>query len=267
MEPLPVGPVEAPVPVSIEPETDGGVFAVRLEVFEGPFQLLLHLIESRQLDILTVPLAELADAYVTHLASHPVDPVNLSDFVATAAQLILLKSRRLLPGEPVPSAGAEEDEPDEEELRRRLIEYRALRDAARHLGQLDLARPVMRREPRESDLPESPAPPLPASFLVEALVRLAAVAEPEPPPPEVMAREITIGQQIAALRSALSKTGRVVLQSVLAACRSRTEAAVTVLAALELVRRRQVIATQDELFGPILIEPMPAAAMSSEEPA
>ena len=104
--------------------------SVQLPVFEGPLQLLLHLIESRQLDILTVPLAELADGYVTHLARHPVDAANLAEFVAIAAQLIYLKSRRLLPNEPLPVAG-DDDEPSEEELRRRLLEYRALRDAAR----------------------------------------------------------------------------------------------------------------------------------------
>jgi chromatin segregation and condensation protein Rec8/ScpA/Scc1 (kleisin family) len=67
-------------------------------------------------------------------------------------------------------------------------------------------------------------------------------------------REITIGQQIEVLRQALSRGGQVVLQSILARCRSRTEAAVTFLATLELVRRRQVTAYQDDLFGPILIE-------------
>ena len=66
-----------------------------------------------------------------------------------------------------------------------------------------------------------------------------------------------LGQQIAVLRQALSRGGRVVLQSILARCRTRTEAAVTFLATLELVRRRQVSASQDELFGPIVIESLP----------
>ena len=64
---------------------------------------------------------------------------------------------------------------------------------------------------------------------------LAAIPEPAPPPPEVVAREITIGQQIAVLRAALAGGGRVLLQTILARCRSRTEAAVTFLATLELV--------------------------------
>jgi segregation and condensation protein A len=247
-------------PIAIEADPSVAVpvgeaeFTLALPDFEGPLQLLLHLIESRQLDVLTVPLADVADAYVEHLVRTPVDAHSLSEFVAIAAQLILLKSRRMLPAEPLPPVPDASDEVDEEELRRRLIEYRALRDAAVLLGARDGTAPVMRREPRESDLPEAPSEPMPAAILVAALETLAAIPEPVAPPREIMAREITIGQQIDVLRRALSRGGRIVLQSILARCRSRTEAAVTFLATLELVRRKQVTVQQDDVFGPILIE-------------
>jgi segregation and condensation protein A len=248
LEPIPIvdAPVEA-LPIAFE---------VELASFSGPLSVLLHLIESRQLDVLTVPLAELADAYVAHLTRHPVDPAQLAEFVAVAAQLILIKSRSMLPGE-APAAVAEgSDEPDEEELRRRLIEYRAVRDAARALGELDLVAPMQRREPRESDLPLAAVAPLPVTLLVDAMQALSAIPEPEPPPPEIVAREITIAMQIAVLRAALASGGRIVLQQLLATCRSRTEATVTLLATLELVRRRQVRVRQRELFGPIVVETM-----------
>jgi segregation and condensation protein A len=255
MQPIPIGhdPAAAPLPA---PD-----FEVRLDVYSGPLDLLLQLIESRQLDVLTVPLAEMADAYVQHLARHPVAAEELADFVAVASQLILLKSRRLLPGEAVAVAAEGGDEPDEEELRRRLVEYRALRDAARSLGERDGQAPVHRREPRESDLPEAPTDPLPPGLLAAALERLATIAEPEPPPPEVVPREVTIAMQLAMLRTALGATGRIVLQQLLAGCRSRTEVTVTVLAMLELVRRRQATVQQDELFGPILLR-----AQHADEP-
>jgi segregation and condensation protein A len=249
MEPIAVTP-EATVAVPV----GGDEFTLALPVFEGPLQLLLHLIESRQLDVLTVPLAEVADAYVEHLARNPVDAANLSEFVSIAAQLIYLKSKRMLPAEPMPALPEGSDEPDEEELRRRILEYRALRDASVALGARDGIAPVMRREPRESDLPEVPAEPIPAVVLAGALEALAAIPEPEPAPPEVVKREITIGQQIAVLHRALSAGGRVLLQTILSRCQSRTEAAVTFLATLELVRRRQVTAEQHDLFGPIVIE-------------
>lgn len=255
MQPVPILP-DRPVPVAM----GEAPFTVALPVFEGPLQLLLHLIESRQLDVLSVPLAEVADAYVEHLTRHPVDTVNLSEFVSIAAHLILLKSRRMLPAEPMPPVPDASDEPDEEELRRRLLEYRALRDASLALGERDGISPLIRREPRESDLPEAPVEPLPAALLAAALDRLAAIPEPMAPPPEVVPREITIGQQIVVLLEALSGGGRVVLQTILARCRSRTEAAVTFLATLELVRRRQARAEQSDPFGPIVIESLPEAA-------
>jgi segregation and condensation protein A len=255
-------PLEPIAIVPEEPATDplagraaGEAFELRLPVFEGPFALLLHLIESRQLDVLTVPLADVADAYVEHLAHHPVDPAHLADFVAVAARLILLKSRRLLPNQqPRDVAGEADEGADEDELRRRLVEYRILRDASVVLGSLDGRQPVFRREPRESDLPIVHAPSLPAARLAEALAILGAIPEPVQPPPEVVKREITIAEQIEVLRRALSATGRVVLQAILAGARSRTEATVTFLATLELVRRRQVRVEQTKLFGPILVE-------------
>jgi segregation and condensation protein A len=252
-QPIPVQP-EAPVAVPVGPVPE---FELQLPVFEGPLPLLLHLIESQELDILTVPLASVADAYVAYLERHPVEPANLAQFVALAAQLILLKSRSLLPTEPALELPAGVEDIDEEELRRRLIAYRAIRDAAAELGARDGVAPMWRREPRQSDLPEAPLTPLPPVQLAEAMERLAAVAEPEPPPPEVVAREVTVGQQVAVLRAALAGTGKVVLQAVLAAAGSRTERVVTLMAALELIRRRELRARQRKLFGPILLESVP----------
>jgi segregation and condensation protein A len=151
------------------------------------------------------------------------------------------------------------DEPDEDELRRRLIEYRSLRNAAQLLGERDGATPTMRREPRDADLPEPPADPISAVLLAVALDRLAQIPEPVAPPPAIVPREVTIGQQIAVLRTALSRSGKVVLQAILATCRTRTEAAVTFLATLELVRRREVNAEQSAIFGPITLDAAPEA--------
>ena len=241
---------------------DTGVdgFRVQLPVFDGPLQLLLHLVESRQLDLLRVPLAEVAEAFVAHLATHPVDARNLAEFVSIASQLILLKSRRLLPDEPAEAATSSEDDVDEDALRRRVLEYRAFRDAAAALGARDLSHPAYRREPRESDLPVAGVEPLPPELLASAFARLSRIQEPAQPEPVVVAREVTIAEQIGALRSALERTGSVVFQSVLAACRSRTEAAVTFMALLELVRRREVRVEQRTLFGPIVLERAPARA-------
>jgi len=253
VQPIPVQPDPAMVmPIGQPPE-----FQVSLDVFEGPLPLLLHVIESRELDILSVPLAAVADAYVAYLARHPVEPAHLAQFVAVAAQLILIKSRSLLPDESALSPGPGATDEGEEELRRRLLEYRAVRDAARDLAGRDMAAPLLRREPRETDLPMAPITLVAPILLKEALEQLATIAEPEPEPTAVLGREITLAQQIAVLREALGSGQKVVLQTVLAASRSRTELVVTLLAALELVRRREVRARQRTMFGPIVLEPVP----------
>src|SRR5664280_3820485 len=113
-----------------------GATNVRLEDFEGPLALLLAVIEARQLDVLSVPLGGLAEAYLDALASLQGDRLgSVSGFVAVAAQLILIKSRAILPRAPAVSAIPLDQEPDPEaELRARLIEYRRYRDAGAALG-------------------------------------------------------------------------------------------------------------------------------------
>src|SRR6186713_2379947 len=105
---------------------------VQVAEFEGPLALLLALIEARQLDVLTVPLGALADAYLDALATLDADRLgNVSSFVAIASQLILIKSRQMLPRQAPAGAVLLADEaPDPEaELRARLLLYRAFRDA------------------------------------------------------------------------------------------------------------------------------------------
>src|SRR5256712_8620315 len=105
---------------------------VAAEGFAGPLDLLLELVEEKKLDILTVRLGDLADAYLARvraMAALPADEV--SAFLALASRLVLLKARSLLPSlEPLP----EEDAESEEELRARLLEYAIVRERASQLG-------------------------------------------------------------------------------------------------------------------------------------
>src|SRR5438874_6862492 len=104
---------------------------VRIAEWEGPLGLLLSLIEARRMEVLDVPLGDLAGAYLDALASIEVDRMgHISSFVAVAAQLILIKSRAMLPRPPAAAIEDLDDAPDpEEQLRRRLLIYRAYRDA------------------------------------------------------------------------------------------------------------------------------------------
>jgi segregation and condensation protein A len=233
---------------------------VHLGAFEGPLGLLLSLIEQRQLDVLTVRLGELAGAYLEALARLPGDRLpHVSTFVTVAAQLILIKSRALLPRPPTPPAalGPEEADP-EEALRRRLIIYRLYRDASLMLGERLLAQSGL--EHREAAAAVAAAlagarpanePPLDPELLVAALVRSVRLVPPPLPAPEVVARTITLEDRASVIRAALTGAPSVVLQDLLADVHDRVVMAVTFLALLELVKRREVVAEQAEPWGPI----------------
>ena len=246
---------------------------VQVAEFDGPLALLLSLIEARQLDVMTVPLGALADAYLDALAMLQADRLgHISSFVAVASQLILIKSRQLLPRQPVPGEpGALPDEgaDPEAELRARLIVYRAHRDAGLRLADEAIRRiGLFRREPgaaRAAGLAgarPSDTAPLDAALLVAALGRLAAIAPPPEPPPETIARLITIAERAAIIRGALRDAPVVVLQDLLRGVRDRVVIAITFLAMLELMKRREIVVEQRVPWGPIV-----ARATTAEERA
>jgi segregation and condensation protein A len=231
--------------------------------FEGPLALLLSLIEARQLDVLTVPLGALADAYLDALARLTADRLgNVSSFVAIASQLILIKSRAMLPRRTDPTDPT--DLPDEgmdpeAELRARLILYRAHRDAGLRLAEEAIRRiGLFRREPAAAHAAAlagarpADAPTLDPARLVGALDRLGAIAPAPEPPVEALARVITITERAEIIRAALRHAPAFVLQDLLAGVRDRMVIAVTFLAMLELMKRREIVVEQAEPWGPIV---------------
>ena len=243
---------------------------VQLAEFEGPLALLLSLIEARQLDVLTVPLGALADAYLDALGRLDADRLgNISSFVAVASQLILIKSRAMLPrrGDPGdPAALADEGTDPEAELRARLVLYRAYRDAGIELA--DGARErigLFRREPSVAHAAAmagarpGDAVALDPSRLVRALARLAAMAPPPELPPETMRRSISISERAEIIRLALRDAPRVVLQDLLTGVSDRVVIAITFLAMLELMKRREIVVEQATPWGPIIARETTAA--------
>src|SRR5438067_10156154 len=108
-------------------------FEVRLEVFEGPLDLLLKLIERKQLEISKVSLAEVAEGFLTYLEAHPdMPPGPLASFVWVASKLLWIKSQALLPRPPVMRTEDDEEDPGDE-LVRRLEAYKRVQEAARWL--------------------------------------------------------------------------------------------------------------------------------------
>ena len=247
---------------------------VRVADFDGPVGLLLALIEAQKLDVLTVPLGALASAYLEALARLDGDRLaNVSAFVAIAGQLILIKSRALLPRhEPgSPELDPDADVPDPEaELRARLLLYRAFRDAGEGLQALATAHiGLFRREPGTAAAAAlagarpSDAPPLDPSSLAAMLEELARITPPPTLPPEVMPRTVTIGERAAIIRAALRGADAIVLQQLMAGTSDRVVLAVTFLAMLELVKRREIVVEQARPWGPILVRASTAAERSA----
>ena len=237
---------------------------VQLPDWEGPLGLLLALIDARQLDVLTVPLGALADAYLEALATLEGERLgNVSTFVAVASHLILIKSRALLPRHVQAAAVPLDDTPDPEaQLRARLLLYRTYRDAGAALQEHGVRRVgLFHREPAVAQAAgvagarPGRATPLDASILPATLASLARIAPLPVPPPEVLPRTITIAERADAIRRALREAPMVVLQELLADVRDRVVVAVTFLAMLELMKRREIVVEQAEPWGPIQARP------------
>ena len=241
---------------------------VRTAGFDGPLALLLALIEARQLDVLTVPLGGLAEAYLEALATLEGDRLgNVSGFVAVAAQLILIKSREILPRPPKVAAVPLDEEPDPEaELRARLIEYRRFRDAGAALGERFDVHRLFRRDAEvaagagKAGARPPERPPLPPTALTRALDRLAKIVPPPKIAAEIMVRIITLAERAAVIRAALAEADQVVLQELLGGVRDRVVVAITFLAMLELAKRREITLEQAEPWGPIIVRRLTEAA-------
>jgi segregation and condensation protein A len=246
---------------------------IRLADFDGPLGLLLALIEARQLDVLTVPLGALAEAYLDALATLDTDRLgNASGFVAVAAQLILIKSRAILPRPPETAAIPLDDQPDpEEELRARLIEYRRYRNAGATLGARQEWQRLFRREAEiaaaagKAGARPPKRPPLPVSILVSALDAMSRVVPPPLAADEIIGRTVTLAERAEIIRAALAEADSIVLQELLAGVRDRVLVAVTFLALLELAKQREITLEQSEPWGPIIARRTATPAREPQE--
>jgi segregation and condensation protein A len=253
-----------------QPTNDGaGAYHFELPDFEGPLDLLLSLIEQEELDITKISLARVTDQYLAYLeVLREVNPDELSDFLVVAAKLILIKSEMLLP-RPPPSIIEEEEEDVGDELARQLMIYKQFKKVANHLkgiedtGVRNFVRVVTSGPIIEPKL-------IPGSVTIEELLLAAreafAVKPPDPDVDEVVSREVvTIGQQMAHIRQEIVTRQQVSFQGLLQQSRNRVEIIVTLLAVLELIKRRVVRVEQSGLFGDIVISQSDASQLLSEE--
>ncbi len=231
-------------------------YRVQLPVFDGPLDLLLHLIEEQKLDITVVALAQVTDQFLAYVRTLDTpDPRVLADFLSVAARLVLIKSRSLLPRPPAPTPDDEDEEDVGEALARQLREYQQFKRAAAVLQV---------REGWQAFTREAPPPELPPGLGLEGVTlddlvkafRRALTRLPATPPPDAPVRPhtITIESKMAQLRERLAR-GPLAFHSWLAEARSRYEVIAAFLALLELIKQRAVVARQPSPYADIWLEP------------
>lgn len=228
-------------------------YQVRLREFEGPLELLLHLIEKEKLDITRVSLSKVADQYLDYLRSEEnITLGHLAEFLSIAARLILLKSRALLPL----LTFTEEEEESLEDLEHKLREYQRFRQAAMTLGKLfRQGRAVFPRERScVSTIVFHPPKQLTVTELTEAFGGvLGEIPVYEPLEKESIGEIITLEQKILHLQESLSERMETSFRALTEHVENRVEVIVAFLALLELVKQRFVVVDQGTHFSDIKI--------------
>lgn len=243
-------------------------YEIQLPVFEGPLDLLLHLIEREELDITTIALAQVTDQYMAYLKElEHRDVKELTNFLVVAAKLLFIKSLALLPRPPLLSP---ETEDVGNELVRQLQIYKRFKEIASLLH--DREKQGLHCYVRIAPLPHlDPQLDLGNTTINDLLtaVQEALDAVPAPSAGEVVAPiTITITAQINHIENQLIHRRQVRFRDILSKATTRVEVVVTLLALLELIKQDRVQVRQEELFGEIIIErQMPAEAFPQITPS
>jgi segregation and condensation protein A len=226
-------------------------YRVKLEIFEGPLDLLLYLIKKDEIEIADIPIAHITEQYMTYLAlMEELDIAVAGDFLVMAATLIYIKSKMLLPPDPLTAGQEDLNEDPRAELVERLLEYQKYKAAANMLytrGQLEAA--SYTRGPLDTDThnPEVSATVFDLLRVFrEILKRAEAEAEME-----IQRDEVTMAEKVAQIRAALDANDEINVRDLFMLSRSKRELIVTFLAFLELVKAAEISLVQQDLFGEI----------------
>jgi len=239
-------------------QTDNSPYKVTLGVFEGPLDLLLHLIREQEIDICDIPIAKVTEQYLAYL--HLMGQLDLDiagEWLVMAATLIEIKSRMLLPPDAVREDSEEEQVDPRLELVERLIEYEKFKSAAEHFREREEERAkVFVRGDGDLDFDLKPILSLEditAADLLAALQRiLADVGEEDVT--TVQRRKITVRMRMREIwRRLADGSGKIAFGELFDDAATRTEVVITFLALLELVGMRRVRVRQKTTFAPILI--------------
>lgn len=251
-------------------------YSIKLDSFEGPLDLLLHLIDKAEVDIYDIPIAEIAEQYLQTI--HTMQELQLevaSEFVVMAATLLAIKSKMLLPKkeetvfQPLFDMDMEEVDP-RDELVQRLLEYKRFKLAAEHLREMEVGRSKVFTRPPEDLTPyvraEEPTISNVSIYdLVSALEKLVTRRQTKEPLTRVSRDEISIKDRMREIRQLLKSGGGMIRFSQLfQEAASRTEIVTTFLSLLELMKAKRITCVQNQLFTEILICEQKAQGIAEE---
>src|SRR5712675_997115 len=235
-------------------------YKVKLEVFEGPLDLLLYLIKQDEIDIYDVSLERITRQYLEYLQAFKELNIELAgEFIVMAANLIYLKSRSLLPvDQQPPEEDAGEDDP-RWDLIRQLIEYKKFKDAAFQLHQRELLQEgVIPRVPEKPEFDEQETLLQSEVGIFDLIIAfqkvLKKLEDRREDLREIFEENFTVSDKIDFIIRITSTNQRIAFSELFASAAGRTEIVVTFLALLELIRLKQLRVTQEAPFSEIDIE-------------
>jgi len=236
-------------------------FEIKIEVFEGPFDLLLQLITRQELDIHEVPIAQITASFIEHLeAATRLDLDAATEFLLIAATLLLIKTRSLLPAPEEEAEAGEDSETAREFLVERLIEYKKFQAASEWMEEAYAVHgwymPSLKELADEySDLYPDPFEGVPTSALAESLMDLLVEWARESVDVSYIAPiRVSVAEQLERVRARLMSEGQAKFSELVAECRSKIEVIATFLAILELCKRGEVRLAQRKIFGEIYVK-------------
>ena len=232
-------------------------FEIKLEVFEGPLDLLLRLIEQHELDITKVSLAAVTDQYLGYVRIlEEIRPDSLADFLVIAAKLLLIKSQALLPRPPSLDSMEGEEEDVGDQLARQLREYKKFKEVAEVLALREAQglRSYARIAPLPAIEPRLELGDVPVDDLLAALREVLDGHEPIVPVDHVVPPlRITLEEKIEHVIGVTRHHRRITFRRLLNDSSSRLEIIVTFIAILELIKQGKLTAGQERPFGRIMI--------------
>jgi segregation and condensation protein A len=238
-------------------------YRVKLDIFEGPLDLLLHLVKKNEVELSDIPVATVTDQYLAYLdLLQQLDLDVAGEYLVMAATLLHLKSRLLLPGDE--DAEDEEGEDPRAELARQLLEYQRFKEAAEMLARRDLLeRDVFARLPLpdEADPENEPVYDVSLGDMLDALQDVLKRAAPEVVH-QVILEQVSLRERLVYILDILRERTEVLFTDIFPPQATRLQILTTFLALLELVRTRMVFVRQEERFGPIMM----ALAVGAEAP-